>query len=62
MEQLIFIATAFADAAAGLVAIVGMIAVGALILIYTGNFGWLVIETAITAYRRVKDFLSTNKI
>lgn len=55
MEQLILIATAFADAAAGLVAVVGMIAVGALILIYIGNFGWLVIETVITAGHYVKE-------
>lgn len=58
MEQLILIATAFADAAAGLVAVVGMIVVGALILIYVGNFGWLVIETAITACRYVKEKFS----
>lgn len=55
MEQLILFATVFAETVAGFIAIIGMIAVGALVLIYIGNFGWLVIETAITAYRYVKE-------
>lgn len=55
MEQLILIATAFVDAAVGLISIIGMIAVGALVLIYIGNFGWLVIETVITVSQYVKE-------
>lgn len=58
MDQLILIAMAFADAAAGLAAIISMIVVGALILIYVGNFGWLIIETAITACHYVKENFS----
>ena len=55
MEQLILFATVFAETVAGFIAIIGMIAIGALVLIYVGNFGWLVIETTITACRYVKE-------
>lgn len=58
MEQLILFATVFAETVAGFIAIIGMIAIGALVLIYVGNFGWLVIEIAITACRYVKEKFS----